>query len=196
MSPTPADVRRFWFGQPDPTRPATVDSSMWWKGGDALDAQIGAQFSGLMARALAGELSAWRSTSEDTLALILLLDQFPRNVHRGTAQAFAGDPLARELARALDGGPEAWDLDARCFALMPFEHSEDLADQEHSVKRFGELAAGGDSKAAYYLEFAEKHRDIVARFGRFPHRNRVLGRVSSPAERSFLEDGGPSFGQG
>lgn len=196
MSPTPADVRTFWFGQPDPTQPATVDPAMWWTGGEALDAEIQERFGGVMAQALEGGLQDWTKTPEDTLALILVLDQFTRNVYRGTAKAFSGDPRARELARTLEGGPTTWDLDARCFSLLPFEHSEDIADQEHCMAHFQTLAADGNPKARYYLEFAVKHRDIVAQFGRFPHRNRALGREMTAQETAFLEGGGPSFGQG
>jgi uncharacterized protein (DUF924 family) len=193
--PSPADVRRFWFGQPDPAQPPTVSPGRWWTSDPAFDAQIQQEFGDLMDQALAGRLQKWTTTPEDTLALILVLDQFPRNVFRGTAKAFAGDARARELARRLDGGPSSWNLHPRTFALLPFEHSESLDDQAHSVARFEALVQGKD-EAKMLLDYAIKHRDIVARFGRFPHRNRALGRTSTDEERAFLNDGGPSFGQG
>jgi uncharacterized protein (DUF924 family) len=193
--PSPADVRRFWFGQPDPTQPPTVSPGRWWTSDPDFDAQIQQQFGDLMDQALAGRLEDWTTTPEDTLALILVLDQFPRNVFRGTAKAFAGDERARELARSLDGGPESWHLHCRTFALLPFEHSESADDQALSVARFKALAKGQD-EAQMLVDYAVKHRDIVARFGRFPHRNRALGRTSTAKERAFLDNGGPSFGQG
>jgi uncharacterized protein (DUF924 family) len=132
--------------------------------------------------------------SEPSLAAILLLDQLPRNLYRGTAEAFATDAMAREaaqaaLARGLDRSlPAVW----RQFMYLPFEHSEDLGDQDRSLALFGALAR--DSAFASTLDYAKRHHAIIARFGRFPHRNRALGRATTPEEEEFLREPGSSFG--
>ncbi len=192
--PTPADVLRFWFGTADPTQAPTVPASRWWTSDPDFDAEIQQRFGDLMGRALSGGLSHWAESPEGTLALIIVLDQFPRNVYRGTGSAFAGDAQAIVHARALDGGPASWHHQVRTFALLPFEHSESLADQQHSVAAFTALVEAVPA-ASRLLDFAIQHHDIVARFGRFPHRNRALGRRPTDEERAFLADGGPSFGQ-
>jgi uncharacterized protein (DUF924 family) len=182
----------FWFGPArSPTRFEQRD--VWFKVDPAFDAQCSAQFGELRARAAAGDCADWALEAEPCLALILLLDQFPRNLFRGTAQAFATDAQAREAAReALDRAfdrslPASW----RQFIYLPFEHSEDLADQELSVR----LAAGlaRDPAFARALDYAQRHHAIVARFGRFPHRNAALGRVSTAAEAAFLKEPNSSF---
>jgi len=178
--PTPsaaAEVLAFW-------RQAGPDK--WFAKDDAFDAEIARRFRPLVDAAARGELSAWEETPEGVYALLLLLDQFPRNLNRGSANAFAADPLAREvagraIARSFD---EAFDNPERRFLYMPFMHSEDLADQERCVA-LSEASGDDDS-----TRWAILHRDIIREFGRFPHRNAVLGRQSSAEERRFLDDGG------
>jgi uncharacterized protein (DUF924 family) len=182
----------FWFGPPrSPTRFGQRD--VWFKGDPAFDQQIRDQFGALRARAAAGDCADWVLEAEPCLALILMLDQLPRNLFRGQAQAFATDSMARDAARAaLSRGfdrslPASW----RQFIYLPFEHSEDLADQELSVK----LAAGlaRDPAFAGTLDYARRHQAIIARFGRFPHRNAALGRKSTAEEEAFLKEPGSSF---
>ncbi|HKS61695.1 MAG TPA: DUF924 family protein [Xanthobacteraceae bacterium] len=173
---SPADVLAFW-------RDAGRDK--WFKRDDAFDAEIREKFLATYEAAAAGKLSAWEDSAEDTLALILVLDQFPRNMFRGDARTFAADPLARAAAnRALKRGYDQ-DLPAenRGFLFLPFMHSEDLADQLRCVELY---RAAGDADVKY----AEEHRDIIRRFGRFPHRNAMLGRETTEEEQAFLAGGG------
>lgn len=198
---TAADVLHFWLGDdlkrdwPEPHR-----GDLWFKGGAAVDAEITARFGPLVAQALAGGLSDWESAPMRRLALILLLDQFTRNVHRGQAQAFAGDTRAQALALRTVAQGEDMPLPraARLFVYMPLMHAEDLALQERCVACFEQLLADAPpplrDTLADNLRYAQLHRDIVAQFGRFPHRNAVLGRASTEAELEFLKDG-PRFGQ-
>ena len=173
----PADVLGFW---------RAAGPKQWFKKDDAFDADIRAHFLTTYVAAVAGGLSHWEETAEGALALLITLDQFPRNMFRGSARAFAADPLAREVAtRAVARGLDREVAMAeRTFFYLPFEHSEDPADQEHSVAL---ARATGD---ADMLKWAELHADIIRRFGRFPHRNAVLGRASTPAEQAFLAAGG------
>ena len=182
----------FWFGPPDsPTRFEQRD--VWFEVDPAFDAQCREQFGALRERAAAGDCADWALEAEPCLALILLLDQFPRNLFRGNAKAFATDAQARDAARAaLDHSfdrslPASW----RQFIYLPFEHSEDLADQELSVKLAAALAR--DPPFARALDYAQRHHAIIARFGRFPHRNAALGRVSTRAEEAFLKEANSSF---
>jgi uncharacterized protein (DUF924 family) len=182
----------FWFGPPrSPSRFQQRD--VWFKADPAFDAQCREQFETLRERAAAGDCADWALEAEPCLALILLLDQFPRNLFRGTAQAFATDAQAREAARvALGRGfdrslPASW----RQFIYLPFEHSEALADQALSVKLAAALAR--DPAFAHTLDYAQRHQVIVARFGRFPHRNAALGRTSTPEEETFLKEPNSSF---
>jgi uncharacterized protein (DUF924 family) len=182
----------FWFGPPrSPTRFQQRD--IWFKADPAFDAQCRDQFGALRERAADGHCAGWAIEAEPCLALILLLDQFPRNLFRGSGQAFATDAQAREAARmALGRGfdrslPATW----RQFIYLPFEHSEDLADQASSVELAAALARDPDFARA--LDYAQRHHAIIARFGRFPHRNAVLGRTSTPEELVFLKEPGSSF---
>ncbi len=173
---SPADVLAFW-------RDAGPDK--WFTRDDAFDAEIRDKFLATYEAAAAGKLSAWEDSAEDTLALMIVLDQFPRNMFRGSARIFAADARARAAANiALKRGydqdlPEA----DRGFLFLPFMHSEDLADQIRCVELY--RAAGHAN-----LKYAEEHRDIVRRFGRFPHRNAMLGRETTAEERAFLDGGG------
>jgi uncharacterized protein (DUF924 family) len=173
---TPSDVLAFW-------REAGPDR--WFTKDDAFDASVRDKFLATYEAAAAGELGAWEATPEGALALVIVLDQFPRNLFRGDARCFATDPLARAAAsRALKRG---YDQDVaaaeRGFLFLPFMHSEDIGDQERCVALYREA---GDEN----LSHAEQHRDIIRRFGRFPHRNALLGRTTTPEEQAFLDDGG------
>lgn len=185
-------VLDFWFGvpaSPERGRPR----KRWFVKDDAFDAEIRARFLGLYERAAAGELYEWENTPLAALALAIVLDQFPRNMFRGQPRAFATDALALRIARRvvehrfdrLLRPVERW------FAYLPFEHAEDLAAQRHSLALFGGLS--NDKDSAGTIDYAQRHYVIIARFGRFPHRNGVLGRRSTPAETEFLAQPGSSF---
>ena len=174
---TPREILDFWFKDTPPERRFAVDT--------ALDAAVRARFEETWRAARAGACESWASSMEGALALIVLLDQFPRNMFRGGAEAFATDALARAAAReALARG---FDLEApvgvRSFFYLPFMHSEDLADQETCLRLTRERL--GEQHFSY--AYAVRHRDAIARFGRFPARNAMLGRPSSPEETGFLE---------
>jgi len=191
-APAPADVLDFWFGDTDGLDPR------WFKRSDAFDAEIAARFGAATQAALAGSLDGWADTTGGALALILLLDQFTRNMHRGTPAAFAGDARALALAQRLVATGEHLQLPPlrRWFAYMPLEHAEDLALQGQCVQLFEALAvhAGPHQDALVgALDYARRHHDVIARFGRFPHRNAILGRVSSAEEAAFLQQPGSSF---
>jgi uncharacterized protein (DUF924 family) len=181
-----------WFGPPgDSAR--EQKRAIWFEPEEAFDALLRANFRGDHEAAAAGALGAWEDDAVPALALVLLLDQIPRNIFRGTPRAYASDALARGVAgRALDRGfdsglPAAW----RMFFYLPFEHSEDLADQCRSLDLFASLPADGNP--AENRRGARRHHEIIARFGRFPHRNAILGRRSSAAEREFLTEPDSSF---
>jgi uncharacterized protein (DUF924 family) len=188
----PAQVLEFWFGTSDAVDPR------WFGGGDAFDREIGTRFGATIGAALRGDCDAWATTREGTLALIVVLDQFTRNVHRGTPRAFAGDARALALARTAiaRGDDNALPPLRRWFVYMPLEHAEDLATQDESVRRFEALLvdAGPHREAlAGALDYARRHRAVVARFGRFPHRNEILGRMSTADEAQFLHQPGSRF---
>ncbi|WP_240097367.1 DUF924 family protein [Thermomonas flagellata] len=158
----------------------------WFRGGEAFDAECRARWQALHFAAARRELDAWAGEPEAALARVLLLDQIPRNIFRGSAHAFATDGLALEAAQAmLAAGHDARIApELRAFCYLPFEHAEDAAMQARAVALF---AALGDAE---YLRYARAHQEVIARFGRFPHRNAVLGRSSSDAERAWLAAGG------
>lgn len=173
---TPETVLHFW-------RESGPDK--WFAKDDAFDAAIREKFLPTYEAAAAGKLEAWGATAEGALALTIVLDQFPRNMFRGDARTFAADALARQAAnRALKRGYEQDVPKAqRSFFFLPFMHSEDRGDQERSVELY---RAANDEN----LKYAEAHRDIIRRFGRFPHRNAVLGRATTAEEQAFLDSGG------
>lgn len=193
------EILTYWFG--DSTETMAVLTRRWFGGDPTVDRQIGERFGGGIERALAGGLKDWESDADSRLALILILDQFPRHVFRGRARAFSGDPRARRLCRqALDQGLFVeWPWPCQVFALMPLEHSESLVDQDQMVAALEHLHRQADpedvSHLGSFLRAAKEHRSIIRQFGRFPHRNAALGRVSSEAELAYLVDG-PHFGQG
>ncbi|WP_213285652.1 DUF924 family protein [Bradyrhizobium sp. sGM-13] len=173
----PADILAFW-------RDAGPDR--WYTRDDAFDAEVCRRFLSLWQRAAAGELSSWEKSDDGALALVIVLDQFPRNMFRGDARTYASDRLAREVAhRAVDRGVDARiDPALREFLYLPFMHSEHLGDQLRCI----ELSrAAGHTES---LKWAEHHADIIRRFGRFPHRNHLLGRATTPEEQAFLDEGG------
>jgi uncharacterized protein (DUF924 family) len=153
----------------------------------------------LIARAAAGGLSAWEESAADALALVVLLDQFPRNIHRGSPLAFSADPLARDVAgSAIDRGFHlALPRERRCFFYLPFEHSEDLIDQARSITLFREWVddcpAEKRDEGEHHFTYILRHEEIIRRFGRFPHRNAALGRATTPEEAEFLKEPRSSF---
>lgn len=172
-----ADVIAFW---------REAGPKAWFKKDEAFDAEIRRRYLATHEAAAAGQLSAWEHSAEGALALLILLDQFPRNIFRGQARMFASDSLARAIAAgAIVRGFDAQaDKAMRGFFYLPFEHSEDMADQERCVA-FYKAIDDADG-----LKWAELHADIIRRFGRFPHRNAVLGRATTPEEQKFLDEGG------
>lgn len=202
---TPADVLAFWFGASPPTDAAALAAQpRWFTKSEAFDAQVRARFGATIEAALAGRLDGWAHEPLGWLALTVVLDQFTRNVFRGTARSFAGDAQARALA--LQGLARGWDGElpwlARPFVLLPLEHSEDAALQDDCVARFTALCAQAQAEGvaeplrqtlAGNLDYAERHREVIRRFGRFPHRNAALGRSSTPAEQAYLAQPGAGF---
>jgi uncharacterized protein (DUF924 family) len=178
---TPSDVVAFWV-EAGPKR--------WFAKDDAFDAAIRERFEPLHRRASTGELADWASTAEGAMALLILLDQFPRNLYRGSAHAFATDPLAYAVARrAVERGFDRESPpELRPFFYLPFEHSERIEDQDRSVELCAALREDAGDKSTY--DWAVIHRDIIRRFGRFPHRNGALGRVTTAEEQAFLDEGG------
>jgi uncharacterized protein (DUF924 family) len=181
MAAHPADVVGFW---------RNAGPKQWFAKSDAFDAAIRLKFEAVHLAASRGQYDAWLETPDGALALLLLLDQFPRNLWRGSAHAFATDAKARSLARraiAL-GHDRAVEPQMRPFFYLPFEHSEDAADQRRSVELCEALARdAGDHDT---LKWAKIHADIIERFGRFPHRNAAFGRETTPEEQAFLDEGG------
>jgi uncharacterized protein (DUF924 family) len=194
------EVLHFWFGSnADEAAVVAEKSRLWWSKDAAVDAECRARFLHLVEAAGQGKLDHWASSARGRLALILISDQLPRNIFRGTARAFAFDAAAR--AHCLEGVALAHDrelrLIERVFFYLPLEHSESLEDQERGVAAYEELAAAAPpeqkSTFAEFHRYAVLHRDIIARFGRFPHRNALLARASTPEETAFLATPGSSF---
>ena len=169
------------------------DRHRLWFGSDAhTDSECLRLFGACLERALAGELDHWAREDRGLVALVVVLDQFSRNIHRGTARAFAGDSRALALASAAIDSNRQRRLPRihRVFTYLPLEHAEDLAQQSRCVQLFDELAAGGDPQLVQFARYAHAHRDVIARFGRFPHRNALLGRSSSEEEERHLQSHG------
>jgi uncharacterized protein (DUF924 family) len=193
-------VLQFWFGELDASgRADPQHSSCWWKKDSAFDASIRERFLALHEALRRGECATWRDSARGRLAYLIVLDQFSRNMFRDTAASFASDELA--LAAATDGIDLDLDrrlrLDERAFFYMPLVHSEQITVQDrcvHLYKGFaGELPEALRASLTQRVEFAERHRDIIRRFGRFPHRNAILGRTSTPEEIEFLKEPGSGF---
>lgn len=190
---TVESVLDFWFGPVGSDgEPDQEHRERWWRKSDEFDREIRERFGDSIERGARGELDEWSATTRGRLALIILLDQFSRNVFRDTPRSFAQDE--RALALALTGIEEGVDRELparfRAFFYMPLMHSEDRRVQRRSVEVFAALRDGGGPD---HVGFAEAHRDIVERFGRFPHRNAILGRPSTPEEAEFLTQPGSSF---
>ncbi len=203
LPPPAAQVLTFWFGADWQTLPAHQvaerQRALWWGKDPAIDADCRNRFETLVQDAAANRLADWSDTPHALLALVLLLDQMSRNIYRDTPQAFAFDELARQythLALAM-GVDQELPAIARVFLYLPLEHSEDIDDQEYMLQLTRALAKSVDAadKATFdgYVDYARKHHVIIERFGRFPHRNRILGRASTPEESAFLTQPGSSF---
>jgi uncharacterized protein (DUF924 family) len=174
---TPYDILGFW---------KNAGAKQWYAANPRFDDAIRLKFEAVHHAAARGEYDKWAGTAEGTLALLILLDQFPRNLYRKSGHAFATDPKARAIAR--QAAERGWHLEVepemRQFMLLPFEHSEDIADQDYGLILAEEI---GDAEV---LKWMNIHRDIIVRFGRFPHRNPALGRTMTAEEQAFLDDGG------
>ena len=179
-----SEILKFWFER---------DRKAWFEKNPAFDDEIRQRFAGLYELGASDRLHDWRQAPDSCLALVILLDQFPRNMFRDSAKAFAADPLAREAARVIveHGWDKRMTPDERLFAYLPFEHSESLADQERCLDLMKEISVFPET--ADMPKWAEAHLRIIRRFGRFPHRNAALGRASTPEEAEFLGQPGSSF---
>jgi len=193
VAPEADQVLDFWFGPPGSPLRGTQRPE-WFRKDEAFDASIRERFGALLERALRGELAAWAATARGALAQVVLLDQFTRNAWRGTPRAFAGDARALAAAQAMVAARQdrALPPEQRAFVYLPFEHAESLAMQEEALRHFRGLAAEAPDMAES-LDYALRHHAIVQRFGRFPHRNAILGRASTPEELAFLEQPGSGF---
>jgi len=190
LPPRAASLRRFWFGGDRATR----FRGAWFRKDPAFDAELRHRFSDDMGLARAGRLESWQTSPAGCVALLLLLDQLPRNLHRGFPDAFSSDAQARAVADAAiaRGFDRELPVIERVFVYLPFEHSEAMVDQQRSLALFGALpvaAPGFDAQAhAMAMSAARRHLEIIERFGRFPHRNPALGRATTPAEDAFLRE--------
>jgi uncharacterized protein (DUF924 family) len=189
------EILQFWFDVPD--RPGSdygQQRSVWFKKDPAFDATIRQQFLSLYEQAAAGHLNHWQPQPRPCLALLLLLDQFPRNLFRGDPRSFATDAQALAIAHQAiaQGFDQTLAPVERVFVYLPLEHSENLADQDQCVALFEQLHRHHPDFAST-LDFAHRHREVIQRFGRFPHRNAILGRPSTPAEAEFLQQPGSGF---
>jgi len=185
------EIIAFWFGEPgsaDRGRPRR----QWFEKSDAFDTTTRDRFAATHDAAQAGRLEAWQRTPLAALALVIVLDQFPRNMFRGTPRAFATDLQALAVAQSIveRGFDAAYLTVERVFAYLPFEHAEDITMQRRSLALFARLPEPWRTR---YLDYAQRHHDVIARFARFPHRNEILGRVSTPEEIEFLKEPGSSF---
>ena len=185
-------VLDFWFLPPEDPQHGTSRPE-WWRKDQAFDAAIHAQFGPLIERAVAGGLTEWDRDTHGALARIVVLDQFTRNTFRDTPRAFSGDRLAQAAALAMieSGRDRLLNPVERWFVYMPLQHAENLELQERAVGLFSALSKDPEFEGT--LDYAVRHRDIIARFRRFPHRNRILGRISTPEEVDFLKEPGSSF---
>jgi len=179
---TPEDIIRLWF--------SPSGKPLWFTATPAMDAELREKYAGLLQAALAGNLDDWRASPQGALALVIVLDQFPLNMFRGTAESFCGEARAREVAAGAIACGFDQDLsdEQKAFLYMPYMHSENLADQDRSVGLFTQAGLKEN------LTWAEHHRDIVRRFGRFPHRNDMLGRECTPEEAAYLQSEGAFHG--
>jgi uncharacterized protein (DUF924 family) len=201
--PSAEEVHRFWFADSiDDPGAANARREMWFRCAPAFDDEIRTRFGSSIVRAARGELSTWKDAPSSCVSLVILLDQFPRNAYRNTPAAFEHDALALAVTRhAIAAGHlSALSVVERTFLLMPYQHVEDLGAEREGLIHFERVHAnappGWRAFSEHTLEFARKHVDIIERFGRFPHRNAVLGRQSTAPEREYLESRPETFGQG
>lgn len=189
----PQPVLDFWFGEEGSAEFGT-QRKLWFTKDADVDRTIAERFGDAVERALRGELDAWTTTAPGALARILLLDQFTRNAFRGERRAFAGDAQALAAASAMVGSrlDEPLPPFMRAFVYMPFEHAEGMAMQDEAVRLFTRLAAAAP-EVAHMLDYAHRHRAVIERFGRFPHRNAILGRQSTAEELAFIARPGSGF---
>lgn len=187
MAIAPEDILTFWFEEAGPSK--------WFEKDEAFDAEIRERFGAVTHQARDGKLETWCESARGCLALIILIDQFSRNIHRGSPLTWSADAHGLALTRlALDKGYDAaLTHTERKFLYMPLMHSEALADQKRSVELFRRLAEEGAENGDVTLDYAIRHRNIVAEYGRFPHRNEILGRESTPEEIELLKDPNASF---
>lgn len=188
-------ILQFWFGEPNTeTTSYNHRRKLWFSKRPEFDALIQSQFRSVYEQAAKGELADWQRFPLGCLALVILLDQFPRNMFRDTPQAFATDPQALHIAQqAIEQGfDRQLEPIQRIFIYLPFEHSETLDHQRQSVERCQQLYAEAP-ELADVLDYALRHQKVIERFGRFPHRNRILGRENTPEETKFLQQPGSAF---
>lgn len=200
LPPLARDILTFWFGG-DPASPL-ANRERWFKQNDDFDREVRERFAGPLEEAAGGAFTDWPAQPRGALAYIILIDQFSRNIHRDDPRAFAADPLALQVSQAglARGQDAALPLVQRWFFTLPLMHSEDLAHQDLSLEKILALAVAAEGEGqelqevmAEVLVFAAKHREVIARFGRFPHRNAVLGRENTPEELKFLKEQGKGF---
>ena len=195
LRPVLRDIHHYWFGDlATPTSRNPEKAAIWFRQSDETDAHIRDTYGRYIAPAAAIDWDLDALSREEQIALVVLLDQFPRNIFRTSSEAFATDPKAREIARKLvDRGLERFYLAEQTFIAVPFEHSEDIADQDLALMLAARMAVEApqdwkDDRRGN-IDYFIKHREIIAKFGRFPHRNAVLGRISTPEEIEFLKGG-------
>ncbi len=195
------EVLQYWFGELKEGFPIADRSSLWWKGDPQQDQEIAELFGKRVRQALNGELDTWRETPRGQLALVLLLDQFTRMIYRGSAQAFIGDAAALTITQSAlaNNHDQALDFAERLFLYLPLEHDESLESQAICTacieSMLNEVPLHNRHHVDVALDFAAQHKDLIIRFGRFPHRNRVLGRESTEIELAYLNQSHTHWGQ-
>ena len=194
MTEAVRDILQFWFGELDKQGISPPDKqALWFSASDETDRYCRETFGDLVEQAIAGELDHWQGSGDSLMALVVLLDQMTRNIHRDTPRAFAGDARALQLALGVIDGGQHHDMPAihRVFLYLPLEHSEDLATQQRCVALFAELDdqyPGGEISG--FARYATAHHEVIEQFGRFPHRNNILGRESTARELQYLKTHG------
>jgi uncharacterized protein (DUF924 family) len=199
LKPILRDIHAYWFGTlAGPDDLPRDKTEMWFKQSDATDTTIRERFGKYIAPAAETPFDLAALAREEAVGLVVLLDQFPRNIFRTTGEAFAYDARAREVATELIGlGPRRYYHIERVFIALPFEHSEEIDDQDYAVLIFAELAVSAAPALKDYCrsnhDYATRHRDLIRRFGRFPYRNALLGRTSTPEEAAFIAEHGRGY---
>ncbi len=202
MERDPQNILGFWFGRAaDDPAAASARETFWFSASREVDSLISERFVSAVEAAVRGDLDSWLQVPRPALALVLLLDQFPRNIWRGTAQAFAHDARALRTAQeaVARGHLNGLAPIEQAFLVLPYQHSESIEDNCESVRLSSEIARSASGEwqpiLEHYLQFAKQHLALVSRFGRFPHRNQVLGRAPTAEEEAYLAGGGATFGQ-